>query len=130
MNPSSSPLQCPACFKWFATEHGHNIHLLQAHACKWYWKGKLRDLSDDNVSMGSTPDDENDCSDFEMGEELTADGVGDNLGSDNPDDSASDSSLEEHHYCFPDEFRLVPPSSTPPTATGGPGPSTQAHCSL
>lgn len=45
-----SKLQCPACLNWFRTVRGRNTHLGQAETCRWYKKGKLRDLSDSEES--------------------------------------------------------------------------------
>ena len=39
------PLQCPACLRFFGTQQGVNSHLSTAKSCKWYRKGKIRDLS-------------------------------------------------------------------------------------
>jgi hypothetical protein len=36
---------CPACDRFFGTQQGLNLHLKTAKSCKWYRKGKLRDLS-------------------------------------------------------------------------------------
>ena len=38
-------LQCPACLRFFGTQQGVNSHLSTAKSCKWYRKGKIRDLS-------------------------------------------------------------------------------------
>lgn len=46
--PQISPMlinECPACGKTFETSHGLNCHLSSAKSCKWYRKGKLRDLT-------------------------------------------------------------------------------------
>ncbi|KAF8877757.1 hypothetical protein CPB84DRAFT_1688621 [Gymnopilus junonius] len=37
--------QCPACEKVFKTSRGLNSHLSMAKSCKWYRKGKIRELN-------------------------------------------------------------------------------------
>ncbi|KAF8906941.1 hypothetical protein CPB84DRAFT_1844074 [Gymnopilus junonius] len=37
--------QCPACGKNFKTSQGLNCHLLTAKSCSWYCKGKIRELT-------------------------------------------------------------------------------------
>ena len=37
-------LQCPACSKFFTTTRGRDSHLSQAKSCKWYCRGKLREI--------------------------------------------------------------------------------------
>lgn len=39
-----SNLECPACGKTFAREHGLNSHLTTAKTCRWYKKGKITTL--------------------------------------------------------------------------------------
>jgi len=38
-------LQCPACSKFFTKTRGRDSHLSQARSCKWYCRGKLREIS-------------------------------------------------------------------------------------
>ena len=46
-----SALQCPACLRLFGTRQGVNSHLSSAKSCKWYRKGKIRDLSLNDIQI-------------------------------------------------------------------------------
>lgn len=50
-------IECPACPRTFPTTQGLNCHLSSAKSCKWYRKGKNRELTvieQSNVSADST----------------------------------------------------------------------------
>lgn len=58
--------QCPACFKIFTTSKGLNSHLSMAKSCKWYRKGKNRELAGlttDEASSSTTTIEESGPSD-------------------------------------------------------------------
>lgn len=134
MDHHSASLQCPACFKWFSTEHGRNTHLSQAQSCQWFKKGKLKDLADtdyEHSSISSADDERMDLdSDAEFGDDMRLDSFSRNdeawlEDEDVEEDASSNYSLEGPRYHFRDEQRLLPPSL--PATGPGPGPSTLAN---
>ncbi len=115
--------QCPSCYRLFATGQGLNAHLSMAESCKWFRKGKNRELE------AVLDDDTND--DYGLMEDWTeagAAGFSDSgLGLDqNPEDTESwpppwseEDDADSDIDIISNEYVLVPQA--------GPGPTTRAN---
>lgn len=119
---SLEALECPACGKFFRTPGSRNSHLTQAQSCKWYRRGKIRDLSDEFSTMDQTL--------FQNSPQDTVESNPIQWEQDTPDFNLDDDEWpDDYNFGRRQTFDFDDPEDDliPAEPEAGPGPSTQAN---